>query len=552
MKYILPFFALLLFSCQQPAKEKETTKAMETTPPNIILIIADDMGYSDLSYFGGEVPTPNIDAIFEEGIGLNQFYVSPSCSPTRAMLLSGADNHQVGLGTMIESIAPWQKGKPGHEGHLQPKVVTFAEVLKENGYNNYLTGKWHLGIAPGQYPTDQGFHQAYAMLNGNTFHDGRLVPMPVMWKKNIDPKINHVQNGKPIDFPSDAYTANFYTDKMVEFIDNGKKDNQPFLAYLSLTAPHFPLQAPKEYMAKYKGKYDQGYQAIAQKRLAILKEKGWVDKEIQLAQIAKLRPWESLSKEAQKVEAKKMETLAAMIHNMDDNVGKLMGYLKKEGLYENSVILFFADNGPSAIPVEKIPQPFAFDNSLDNIGSPSSFIGLGPNWAAISALPFKGVKGSGLEGSIRGVAAIKLPNKTSIQETDAIIHITDVYPTLLELANIKMPSLEGGQTVTGKSFLPILHNESKQIRTSFGMELSHAMANAKAFRKGDFKLVWVAPPPMANPGGPKPKGKWQLFNLTKDPSETTDLAAEMPDKMQELMEGYNQYALANGVVSRPN
>lgn len=566
MKYILPIFALILFSCQQPTNETAAA-ANKSNPPNIVLIIADDMGYSDLSYFGGEIPTPNIDALFEEGVKLNQFYVSPSCSPTRAMLLAGADNHQIGLGTMIESVAKWQKGKPGYDGHLQKRVITFADVLKENGYRNYLTGKWHLGIEPGLYPTDRGFHQAYTMLNGNSFHDGQLIPMPDMWKHNIDPTINHVQNGKPADFPDDTYASDYYTDKIIEYIDEEKGDKKPFMAYLSLITPHFPLQAPKEKIAKYKGKYDVGYQVIGQKRFDYLKEKGLIGKDIKLEQVAKLKPWNSLKEEEQKFEAKKMETFAAMMEIMDDNVGKLVDYLKNEGLYDNTAILFFADNGPAPQPIEKVPQPYPVDNSVENVGARNSFVGIGPNWGHISALPYKGAKGTGFEGGIRGVAAIKLPFKSAMKETDAMIHIEDVYPTLLALAQVENPNLEGGQTVTGKSFLPILNNEVKNIRTSFGMELSHDMANAKVFRKNDFKLVWEAPP--LRLGGPspgkmkpppgkakpprprRPPGKWKLFNIAKDPSETMDLSKEQPKKMAELLKDYQQYAMANGVVSPP-
>lgn len=541
MRYFFLLFFLTFFACNtEPAKKN---------PPNIVLIIADDMGFSDLSYFGGEIPTPNIDALFDQGVTLNQFYVSPSCAPTRAMLLSGADSHKVGMGSQIESIAPWQKGKEGYEGHLQSRVVTFADVLKDNGYNNYLTGKWHMGIELGQYPIDRGFTKSFAMLNGSSFHNGELMPMPDLFKMNIDPQINHVENGKEIDFPKDQYSSDYYTDKMIEYIDGDRNDHKPFLAYLSLIAPHFPLQAPKKYIEKYKGKYDQGYRAIAEKRLDGAKRRGLIDPNTPLDQITKIKDWDSITDAVQKYEARKMEVYAAMIDNMDENVGKLVDYLKREGEYENTVIMFFADNGPSPNAIENLPQQFAVDNSIENLGARSSFVGLGPGWGPVSSIPFKGSKGTALEGGIRGAAAIKLAHHSDLKETNAMIHITDVYPTLLDIGGVELPTFENGQTITGKSFLPILENEQQSIRSEFGMELTFGFANTRLFRKGDFKLVWVAPPPL--PGTPPQPGKWKLFNIANDPIESNDLSGTQKEKFNELKNDYNQYVAENGVILPP-
>ena len=547
---LVTFFALLFLAVG--CSEKNTKKEPELSvikKPNILLIIADDLGYSDISYYGGEIPTPNIDSLFKQGTKLGQFYVSPTCSPTRAMLLSGTDSHVVGMGSMSESLFPWQKGQPGYECHLQEGVLTYAEVLRKNNYHTYLTGKWHQGITPDQFPGSFGFEKYYTMLNGASFHDGRLLPIPKIFQQNIVTTINNVENGKIVDFPEGAFSTDLYTSKMIQYIDSNVDDGKPFLAHLAYTAPHWPLQAPKEYVDRFSGMYDEGFQVVAQNRIAKIKEKGLLPDSIEI-DMPKMRIWDSLSEEEQKFQAKKMEVYAAMISNMDDNIGNLIKYLKDENLYDDTIIFFFADNGADDSAVENVPQANPNkDNSLANMGNFDSFFSIGKDWGQIISLPYNGNKSTGFEGGMKSVSAIKTTKSNEVPYTDELIYVTDVFPTLLDLANIKEYD-SGLQKITGSSFVNSIYKGATHNRESFGFELTNMLKITKMYRNGDYKIVWV-PEPMRPGQKPKFGGKWELYNIVKDPLESNNLVSKKPEKFNELLGYYRGYVKRNNVVEPP-
>ena len=244
--------------------------------PNILLIVADDMGYSDLGCFGSEVKTPNLDALAARGLRATNFCVGPSCSPTRAMLLTGADNHVAGLGNMAEFLGPKQKGKPGYEGHLNNRVVCVASLLHDAGYHTYMAGKWHLGTQPGQWPAQKGFERDFSLLQGGGSNwPDMLYPDP------RNPRLTFTHNGELVDkLPPGYFSSAAYSDFLMQCMAEHKDDGKPFLAYLSFQAVHAPLAAPDDWLDKYKGQYDAGYEVVRQQRLERMKKLGLVGKDV--------------------------------------------------------------------------------------------------------------------------------------------------------------------------------------------------------------------------------------------------------------------------------
>ncbi|MEI8342518.1 MAG: arylsulfatase, partial [Verrucomicrobiota bacterium] len=313
-----------------------------TNKPNMLLIVADDMGYSDLGCFGGEIKTPNIDALAQRGVRASNFYVAPTCSPTRSMLLTGCDHHVAGFGNMEEFLGPKQKGQPGYEGHLNERVVPIGKVLKDAGYHTYWAGKSHMGYTPSQWPAAMGFERDFTLLQGggSNWSDMKYV-------NPAHPTLNFTLNGKPLDkLPDDHFSSKAYSDFIIQCIDEHKGDGKPFFAYLSFQAVHSPLSAPDDWLDKYKGVYDKGYDALRAERLARMKELGIVSKETALApRRPNIPAWEKLSPDERKLSARKMEVYAAMLANMDFHIGRVLEQLKASGQLDNTLVVFLSDNG---------------------------------------------------------------------------------------------------------------------------------------------------------------------------------------------------------------
>ena len=367
----------------------------EDSRPNVLLIVVDDVAFNDLSLFGSEIRTPNIDALAREGVFLTNFHVSPNCSPTRAMLFSGTDSHNAGLGNMFEDLAPNQAGNPGYEGYLNFQVAALSELFLEAGYNTYMTGKWHLGLTRETSPAARGFEKSFAPLQGGAGAFGNMLPI-------IGPgKALYRVNGEQLDtLPEDFYSTKFYTELMQEYIGADLDNGKPFFAYLSYTSPHWPLQAPQESIARYKGVYDAGYDVLADQRLQNLKDRGLVDADVEpFPRLLDERPWDELTPEEQRYQAKIMEIYAAMVDDVDVYIGRMIDYLKEIGEYENTVIFFMSDNGPEGHAMEKtFPEVAVWadeccDNSYENIGNADSYVWLGPNWARAGNTPLRMFKG---------------------------------------------------------------------------------------------------------------------------------------------------------------
>ena len=519
--------------------------------PNVLLIVADDLGYSDIGAFGGEIHTPNLDKLAHDGVRMTDFYASPFCSPTRAMLMSGVDNHRVGLGGMAELLTPQQRNAAGYEGYMTHSVVTFPQLLRDAGYHTYMVGKWHLGLTEEYGPAQRGFEQSFAMVQGGASHFGQVGIITADPDKT--PKSMYREDGKLVDLPPNFYSTIFYTDKMLSYIDSHKADGKPFFAYVAYTAPHWPLQAPDEYIKKYEGKYDVGYNVIRAQRLARMKAMGIVPKDIEPYTGDEVWPkWSSLSPVQKQIESKRMAVYAAMIDVMDTQIGRLVDHLKATGQYDNTLIFFMSDNGAdgNSILDEAANREWIkrhADNSIANTGRENSFVEYGPGWAQVSMTPLRLYKAFAFEGGIAVPNIIVAPHGARDGQISTVpAHVTDVAPTILQLAGVKPTDGEyGGRPVfrmQGTSMLDFLSGQRKTVHSgqfTEGWELN----GRKAMRKGDWKISYA--------NKPWGTGEWQLFHVSVDRSELHDMATRNPAKLKELLADYGKYQTENGVQDIP-
>lgn len=549
--------------------------------PNFLIIVADDLGFSDLGAFGGEIETPALDKLAFEGTRFNHFYAAPACSPTRSMLMTGTDNHIAGVGEMFETIArtPVYREKPGHEGYLNDKVAALPEILAEGGYNTIMAGKWHLGLFPHTLPSKRGFKKSYALLPGCANHYGwepqlkheDPATIPKLFK--FAAPALHVENNTYLkEIPDNFYSSDFYADKLIEYLEDHRQDNKtasvedqkPYFAYLPFTAPHWPIQAPRHLIEKYKGVYDEGPQVLREKRLKRQAELGLIPEGVEPHPVVGLESttWENMTDIQRQKSARVMETYAAMVDRLDWNVGKVIENLKANGELENTVIIFMSDNGAEGASFEARPliaggieEHIAkyYNNSLDNIGNYDSYTWYGPRWAQAATAPSKLFKALTSEGGIHVPFIINsslISEKLKGQIASPFTTVMDIVPTLLGLAGIPLPDTENFkgrkvEPIRGKSWVKYLSNPDSvdlihQKDDTVGWELfGHG-----ALRKGDWKITFLA----------KPYGDeiWHLYNIKNDPGETKDLSEENPEKYQELIKDWETYADSSQVIGLAN
>lgn len=321
--------------------------------PNILLVVGDDLGWTDLGSFGGEIDTPNLDELAGRGVQFTDFHVSVSCSPTRSMLLSGTDNHIAGLGNMSELLTPEQRGKPGYEGHLNNRVVALPEVLRDAGYHTYMAGKWHLGHEPESFPSARGFDRSFSMLFGGASYWSDMFGIQADGEKKAD----YVLDDERLQtLPKDFYATRSYADFLIEAIRENHGDDKPFFAYLSFTAAHDPLHVPEPWLSKYRGTYDDGYEVLKAKRADSAQQLGLVPNGAQTPpRVEALKPWVDLTEEERAVSKKGMEVYAGVVENMDYHYGRVVDFLKDIGEYDNTIIIFLSDNGSSPLVSEDYP-----------------------------------------------------------------------------------------------------------------------------------------------------------------------------------------------------
>lgn len=507
--------------------------------PNLLLLVADDLGYADLGSYGSDIDTPNLDHLAARGIRFSRFYTYPLCAPTRAALLSGTDSHVAGMGAQGRQTDYW-----GYEGHLTDRIVPIPQLLKQAGYHTYMAGKWHLAGKQGQLPPSKGFERSFVLHQGasNHYNNTGLTSQDSISDYSVD--------GKPTSWPEGHYSTKVYTDSLMAYIREGQGDGQPFFAYGAYTSPHWPLQVGESFWRKYEGRYDEGYQALRKQRLASLKDAGIIAGDVELPPMnPAVEPWAQLSPREKKREARKMELYAGMLNNLDFHVGRLIRFLKNIGEYENTVIVFLSDNGAAGEDFYNHPDfkdflRSRYDNSYQDMGSPSSFVSYGRGWAEAGSAPFRLVKGYTYEGGIAAPMIISGPDVSGEGRVyDGFSTVMDIAPTLYEIAGVSYPSSHDGTSLyplQGTSLLPILTGTATQVHaldeTWVIEHAGHALVRIgpwKLVRKGTFRLE--------NPGKRWDESDFRLYNLAVDGSEKTDLKAEHPGKFQELMKVWKNY-----------
>ncbi|WP_219094895.1 arylsulfatase [Pseudomonas sp. UMAB-40] len=514
--------------------------------PNIVVLVADDWGYSDVGAFGGEIATPNIDTLAREGVRFADFHVTASCSPTRSMLLTGIDNHRNGVGNMPETMPDEHLGKPGYSGVLNDNAITVASLLRDGGYHTYITGKWHLGKTPDTLPGNRGFDRSFIQADSGSDNWEERPYAPLY------DKAAWFENGQPAHLPKDYYSSTFIVDKAMDYIAADRQDGKPFFAYLGFQANHVPVQAPKDVIDNYRGRYDEGWTALRKARRDRAAELGLMPANVGMQTMASTADWEALNEEEKRYEARRMEVYAGMGETMDREIGRLIAYLKATGEYDNTVFVFLSDNGseptdPYTIPALRLWLEINYTRQLDRLGSEGAFTSIGPSWASAAASPLSGYKFFAGEGGLRTPLIVSgVPGIQANHISRTFTHVTDIVPTLLEVAGIKP---HGGhyqgkavEPLIGSSLVPVLQGSAERVHPE-DQAIGYELSGSAALFKGDYKLVKSL----------KPVGneQWHLYNIATDPGEVIDLQQQMPERFQGMQADYAEYARANGVLPMP-
>jgi arylsulfatase A-like enzyme len=538
--------------------------------PNILLVIADDFGYSDIGSFGSEISTPNLDNLAKEGKMFIDYHTAPTCSPARVSMNTGVDYHIGGIGTMFELIADNQRGQPGYETYISDRVVTVSELLRDAGYHTLLSGKWHLaGQAhqPGTTPYDRGFEKSFTLLGdgANHFNDREYVPgWPVIF----------MENDKVVERPGNntVYANDLYTNKMIDYVNSTYADGNPLFMYLAFQVAHTPFQAPQDNIEKYNKMYSSmGWDQVREQRFEKQKEMGLWNANMSFPdRIPPNQKWDSLSIDQKEFASKVMAVHSAMIEDMDKSIGKMIQYLKDIGEYDNTVIIFTSDNGSSE-PFEILQFKYAsgvdlnkgkemiksVNNTVANLGNADSDVNYGAWGSYYSISPLSGFKGSMYEGGTKVPLLMKEPtqssstsapsNTTTTTESadtnmvNSYVFVNDIAPTILEYAQVTHP----GSTYQGKEVHPMMGKSLKPLINGtvdrvYGEDEPIAMElfNGTSVRIGDWKGLAV----------PAQPGEWKLFNIINDPGENTDLADKHPDIIQKMKTAYEKYSKDVGVI----
>lgn len=506
---LLGIMAVLLSSGMLPEQTQDEQ------PPNIIIILADDMGYSDLGCMGSEIATPNLDKLAGDGMLFTNFYNTSRCCPSRASLLTGLYQHNAGIGGMSEDL-----GTPSYQGYLNNRCVTIAEVLKGGGYHTIMSGKWHVGDKREHWPDKRGFDDFYGIPAGGGlyFYPSKFINRPIY------------RNGEEVK-PDSAkfYSTDAFTDEAIRFI-NSRSDKEPFFLYLAYIAPHFPLQALPEDIAKYEGKYSVGYEVIRQQRFKKQKALGILPENILLTN-PDYKSWDTIQDKS--YEARKMEVYAAQVDRLDQNVGNLIQYLEETGELDNTLIMFLSDNGATSEEQNRSPDA--------KLGTAASFASYGQSWANVSNTPYRLYKKYVHEGGIRTPLIVHWPK--GIRQKNKLIstvaHINDIMPTCLEVAGVPYPDTYQQREVLpldGSSFAHVLIQEDTQKNNE---KLFWEHFGNKAVRDKDWKLVRSGNEP------------WELYNLAQDPGEMNNQSLAYPEKVSTLEAQWNEWADSVDVMDIP-
>ncbi|MBU6156951.1 MAG: arylsulfatase [Alphaproteobacteria bacterium] len=515
----------------------------EKPRPNIVLMLIDDAALMDLGAFGGEARTPHIDALAQSGAMAVNYHTSPLCSPSRAMLLTGVDNHKTGVATIEEVLPRELAGKPGYSLRLEPGVVTVASRLKAAGYRTSMVGKWHLGHGEGDLPNAHGFDRSLALDASGADNWEQKPYMPYYHDAPW------FEDGKPVQLPETFYSSELIIDRAIRYIDEARGTDAPFLSYVAFQAVHIPVQAPRTFSDHYKGQFDSGWDAMRTARWQRAKALGLIPVDAPLAPMpAGSRRWESLSVGEQRMAARSMEVYAGMIEAMDHHIGRLVEHLKKTGEFDNTIFVLTSDNGPE--PSDPVHAPgmnlwmmlHGYEWTLETMGEKGSLGYVGREWAAALASPGKLFKFYTTQGGLRVPFVISGPGVAPGSRVTGLTFVTDVTPTLLDMAGVAVEPKPGEIAMTGRSLAAHLSGMSGHPRGETDWVGTEVAGNAALYR-GRYKLSRNAPP--------LSDGAWQVHDLVTDPGETHNLAESAPALLASLLEDYAAYEKRMGVLPLP-
>lgn len=536
--------ALLLAALSAAAPVAGGTRPAPPPPrPNIVVLLADDWGFSDVGSFGSEIRTPNIDALAARGVRFSNFHVAGSCSPTRAMLQTGVRNHRAGLGNMPETIPPEHVGKPGYDTVLNDRVVTLAQLLRDQGYRTYFTGKWHLGKTPAKLPHARGYDRAFALADAGA---DNFEQKPII---GLYDKADWTEDGRPATLPAGYYSSTFIIDKAIAYIDSGGASGRPFFASINFLANHIPVQAPDADLARYRDSYRAGWDATRRARRAKGIALGIIPDGTAMVRMGTTTAWPA-SPDASAA----MTAYAAMAEAADREIGKLVAHLKATGAYDNTIFVFLSDNGPEPTNprnrlINRLYLGAFYDFTPAHAGQRGTLTAIGPSWASAAAAPLRGYKFSADEGGLRVPLVVAWTGNPAIAAgriAPGYTDVTDVAPTLLALAGVSPPGPRyhgrAVEPMTGTSLLPLLEGKATQIHPDdqpIGYELS---GNAALF-KGRYKLVRNLPP--------TGDGSWRLYDIVADPGETRDLTTRDAARARSMRADYAAFARRDRVLPMP-
>lgn len=493
MKYIIPFFLLVVGAIAQDK-------------PNIILILCDDMGYSDIGCYGSEIKTPSIDRLAKEGVRFRQFYNNAKCMTTRASIVTGL----------------YPQRDNGSIAMLDDSMFTVADAMNKAGYYTIMSGKWHLGSKEGHRPIDRGFQEYYGLMDGCSNFFNPVQPDP-KFKGGRVRVFGH--NDKLInEFPEDYYTTDAFTDHAVKHIKKAVAEKKPFFAHVTYTAPHYPLHAKPEDIAKYKGRYKEGWHKLRQERYKRMIEMGVIDKSVKLPpEEGRMQNWDK--RKNKDWDEALMEVYAAMIDSMDQNIGRILKTLDETGTAENTLVIFISDNGGCG-------ETPGGDNNISHIPGPKEYYtACGPSWANAQNTPFRRYKSNMHEGGIATPCVVRWPAKIMANTwTESVAHIIDFQPTFMAMAGLDpvkdIPT--GKRQLDGENILPIF--EGKEFKRE--KPLFFEYSKTRAMRQGDWKAVF--------------ERKWALYNLENDRTELNDLSAKYPEKLASMSKAWDEWATKTG------
>ena len=521
--------------------------AQQTVRPNIVLILADDLGYTDISPFGSEISTQNIARLASQGLSFTNYHTAGSCAPARAMLLTGVDSHRNGVPNIPERLSDEQRAYDHYQGVLNNKVVTLASILQAGGYHTYMTGKWHLGHTPELLPSSRGFDRTIAMADTGADNWDQRTYLPIY------DRANWYADGAEHTLPDDFYSSEYFIDKTIEFIGSNAEDDNPFFAYIPFQAVHLPVQAPREFSDKYAGVYDDGWAVMRERRRLAAEEAGVIPAGTQAVVTPGTLGWDTLTDEEKRYNARRMEVYAGMVDAMDMHIGRLMAYLESIGEYENTIFVFTSDNGAEGANVVQQDgssllsrwfESVGYNTDYETLGERNSWGSIGASNATVAASPLYYYKFHASEGGLRVPLVMSGPGISKRGElTDEFVFVTDLAPTILSLVGLQ--NHQGRwqdsevEPIIGKDFSAFLAGEDATVHDDSN-PIGYELEGNSALFKGDYKAV-------INRTGQN-DSDWHLFNIKDDPGETTDLAQDMPALLGEMIADYDIYVQTNNVL----